>query len=109
MHRGSTPTFTFEFNISLEGLTDLNIAFAQKGSIKLEKSLEDVKIDGNKLELCLTEDETLLFETDGLKNAYVDTQFKFGFADKFGSIDKRAISDITQIIIKPILKEGKLK
>lgn len=102
MHRGSTPTFTFEFNIALEGLTDLHIAFSQKGSIKLEKSLEDVEVKGNRMALSLTEDETLLFETDNMKNAYVDVQFKFGFGDK------RAISDITQIIIKPVLKEGKL-
>ena len=102
MFRGSTPTFTFEFNIALEGIPDLNISFAQKGEIKLEKGLEDVEMKGNQMTLYLTEDETLLFETDGLRNAYVDVQFKFGFGTK------RAISDITQVIIKPILKEGKL-
>lgn len=102
MHRGSTPTYEFELNIVPEGLTDLHIAFSQKGTVKLEKRLEEVEVQGNKLTLELTEDETLLFETDGLKNAYVDVQFKFGFGDK------RAISDIVQVIIKPILKEGKL-
>lgn len=102
MYRGSTPTFTFEFNIMPEGLTDLHIAFSQKGSLKLEKRLQDVEIKANRLSLYLTEEETLLFETDGLRNAYVDVQFKFGFGSK------RAISDITQIIIKPILKEGAL-
>ena len=102
MHRGSTPTFTFEFNIELTDITDLHAAFAQNEDVKLEKTLEDCEIEGNKLTLCLTEDETLSFETDRLNNAYVDVQFKFGFGEY------RAISDITQVIVKPILKEGKL-
>ena len=102
MRRGSTPTYTFELNIIPEGLTDLNMSFAQNGVIKLEKSLEDVEIQENRLTIELTEDETLLFETNDMKSAYVDVQVKFGFGTK------RAISDITQIIVKPILKEGKL-
>lgn len=102
MHRGSTPTFTFELNIVPEGMTAMNVVFAQNGEVKLEKALGDCTIEGNKITLDLTEDETLLFDTDGLNNAYVDVQFKFGFGEK------RAISDIVQIIVKPILKEGKL-
>ena len=35
MRRGSTPTYTFELNIIPEGLTDLNMSFAQNGVIKL--------------------------------------------------------------------------
>lgn len=102
MHRGSTPTLTFELNITPESLTAINVAFAQNGEVKLEKGIDDCTITGNKIAITLTEDETLLFETDGLNNSYVDVQFRFGFGEK------RVVSDIVQVIVKPILKEGKL-
>lgn len=102
MYRGSTPTFTFEFDIALDGLTKMSAVFSQKETIKTEKTLEDCEVAGNKITITLTEEETLKFETDGMKNLYTDVQFKFGFGDK------RVISEIVQVIVKPILKEGAL-
>ena len=104
MHKGSTPTYTFEFeNLSLSGITKLSVVFAQNKEIVLEKGLNDVDIlSDNKMSITLNEDETLKFKADNLRNAYVDVQFKFGYENK------RIISDIVQVIIKPILKEDAL-
>lgn len=103
MHRGSTPRITFEFNIPLYNLTEMNLSLSQKGNIILEKTINDVEIiDERNMILKLTEDETLMFETDELNNAYVDVQFRLAFGSE------RCASDIMQIIIKPIIKEGKL-
>lgn len=103
MHRGSTPRITFEFNIPLYNLTEMNLSLSQKGNIVLEKNISDVEItDEHTMILNLTEDETLMFETDEFNNAYIDVQFRLAFGED------RCASDIMQIIIKPIIKEGKL-
>lgn len=102
MYRGSTPTFTFEFDIEFNGLTALSVVFSQKEEVKVEKTLEECEVKGNQITITLTEEETLKFETDGMRNLYTDVQFKFGFDDK------RVISDIVQVVVKPILKDGAL-
>lgn len=103
MHRGATPTLICDFNIPIDTLTGLSVVFAQKGNIILEKTLQDVEIvDDKTMNIYLTEAETLSFETDDLKRAYVDVQFRMAYGDK------RVASDIMQVIIKPIMKDGAL-
>lgn len=61
MRRGTTPTllFTLPEAISMAGLY---ITFSQSGNPVLEKTLEDVTIDGATLTLPLSQEDTLKFK-----------------------------------------------
>lgn len=66
--RGTTPTYTLvlkDENLNLETATDVYVTFSNKDYRKiLEKSREDLTIDGNEIEVFLTQNETLKFPLD---------------------------------------------
>lgn len=61
MRRGTTPTLTFTLPYDI-AISALYITFVQGDKTILEKTIDDVTIDGNKITLSLTQDDTLLFE-----------------------------------------------
>lgn len=61
IRRGTTPTLTFEFEENLEDydIDELYVTFAQRDIVFLELDKNSVVIEGNILQLKLTQEETL--------------------------------------------------
>ena len=100
MYRGTTPTITFTLPFDCGNITMLNLCFAQRGEIILEKDLYACEISGNTLQVELTEEDTLRFEAN---NAMVEMQLRIGCGET------RLASDIMRMSVKQIIKEGCLK
>ena len=63
MIRGTTPTHTFTFSVDPSEIKDFVISYAQNDKIVLEKRKDDCTIsDDGKVEIMLTQEETLMFE-----------------------------------------------
>lgn len=62
MIRATTPThiFTFPFSVN-DYLSKILVTYSQNNKIILEKTLEDLTIEGNTGSYTLTQEETLLF------------------------------------------------
>lgn len=63
MIRGTTPTHVFNLPIDTEIIKALRITYAQFGRNVVEKTLKDVRLEGNAIRLTLSREETLLFRT----------------------------------------------
>ena len=100
MYRGTTPTITFNLPFDESRITALNLCFAQQGEVILEKNLGACKLEKDILQVSLTEQETLLFDA---KKGMVDMQLRIGCADS------RMASNIMQISVEQILKDGCLE
>ena len=100
MHRGTTPTITFETDCDCSTFELLEIAFAQRDEVILTKTINDCKIDGNKIIVTLSEDDTLLFDCH--KNP-VKMQIRAGVGTS------RIASCIMSTTVQRILKDGCLK
>ncbi len=99
MTRGTTPTHTFTLPFEAGDITILNIAYAQRGDIVLEKDLTDCTVSGNTLTVTLSEQDTLMFDASDSK---VEIQLRAGIGDK------RLASEIITTTVRRILKEGEL-
>lgn len=99
MTRGTTPTHIFSLPFSAEDITLLNIAYAQRGEIVLEKDLDDCTANDNKLICELSEEDTLLFDSS---DTAVEVQLRIGIEDK------RLASTIIRTTAERILKDGEL-
>ena len=100
MYRGTTPTITFTLPIDGSSLTALNLCFAQKGEILLEKNLTDCVLEGNTLRVTLTEQETLQFAAD---RGMVEMQLRVGCGAT------KMASNIMRVSVERILKDGCLE
>lgn len=79
MIRGTTPTFTFTLPFEADGLiTDLRVTFAQGDETVLEKSIADCTLDGAKIGLNLTQEETLKFNHEKTIKIQVKVKFSDG-------------------------------
>lgn len=96
MYRGTTPTFTFTLQFDASTIDSAYATFAQSGEVKIDKPLEDMQIDGKKLVLKLTQEETLLLKG----NSAVEIQLSV----RVGSNVMR--SKIMNVTVNRILKEG---
>lgn len=61
MRRGTTPMHTFTLSVDHALIDKLRVFYAQMGQVILTKTEADVKIDGNVVQVRLTEEETLAF------------------------------------------------
>lgn len=102
MIRGTTPIHVFEADVDLSAATILFVTYKQSGSKAIEKSIDDVTIEGNIVTCPLTQKDTLAFASHRL-NEPVEIQIRAGFAD--GS---RIASEIITVTVKRILKEGEI-
>ena len=59
---GSTPTHSFGIPFSTNLINELVITYSQDGKAVLTKTLADCVVSENKIELTLTQEETLKFE-----------------------------------------------
>lgn len=97
MRRGTTPKHTFTTDIDLSAAEVLYITYQQDGETILEKSKEDITVSPDKLEVELTQEETLAFEE--YNDVRVQIRARFG--------DGSAVaSNIMEAPAYEILKEG---
>lgn len=99
MYRGTTPTFTFRLPIAADTITKLSITFRQPGGAEVEKTLDDVAMDGSTITAALTEEETLALR---VSSAPLEIQMRVGVGVT------RMASQIWTVPIKRILKDGAL-
>lgn len=100
MIRGTTPTITFEADCDCTGFELLEVTFSQADNVILTKKLNDCAIDGNKITVNLTEEETLLFDCN--KNPVL-MQIRAGVGTG------RIASNIMHTTAERILKDGCLE
>lgn len=62
MIQGTTPTHRFKIPLDAAIIQRVQVTYAQSGNVLLTKKDTDFRIDGNVLELKLTQEETLLFD-----------------------------------------------
>ena len=100
MYRGTTPILTFTLPFDCSVITLLSIAFSQANELVLEKTLDDCTLDGNKVILPLTEDDTLTLDCT---KRCVEIQLRVGCGES------RLASKIIKTPIDRILKDGCLE
>ncbi len=99
MTRGTTPTHTFTLPFAAGDITLLNIAYAQRGEIVLEKDLNDCTVSDNTLSVTLSEQDTLMFDASDSK---VEIQLRAAVGER------RLASEIITTTARRILKDGEL-
>lgn len=99
MYRGTTPTFTFRLPIAADTITKLSITFRQPGGVSIEKTLDDVTLDGQTVTATLTEAETL---------SLCATKFPLEIQLRVGVGEARMASQIWTVPVERILKDGAL-
>ena len=97
MRRGTTPTIS----ITVKGLSDIQINKAyltlkQRGTV-VEKTEADMEIDGDMLQVALTQEETLKFMARAEINVQLRVLSKSGTA---------CASNIVPVPVGEILKDG---
>ena len=100
MRRGTTPTHTCTIPSSLEvsTLSEIYITYTQFGRTIIERTIDDIEIDGQQLKVNLSQAETLSFKVG---KARMQIRAK-------SAIGKTYASDIKEIIVQEILKDGEI-
>ena len=99
MTRGTTPTHEFNTNVDLTDAKIVYITYMQNGETVVEKTIDDAVIDGDKITVSLTEEDTLKFDA----NSLVEIQLRVGFEN-----GERIASNIMRVRVQKILKDGEL-
>lgn len=90
--RGSTPTQTFEISFDTRLLTELNIYYSQNDELLLTKTMKDCELDGNKIIVNLSREETLSFDDNfplqvqldlNVGDKWIPTEIKYLRVNKF--------------------------
>lgn len=97
MIRGTTPTLRFKINSDLGKLACGFVTFVQSNKNILEKTLDHCEIVDNTLSVTLTQEETLLFDSQ----KYVDMQIRVKT-----DTGKALASNVVRCNCGDILKEG---
>ncbi|MBR5835593.1 MAG: hypothetical protein IKY66_05450 [Bacteroidales bacterium] len=61
MIRGTTPTHSFTLPINVDTIDEIHIIYSQNGRVKVRKTKKDCAMWDNKVELKLSQNETLNF------------------------------------------------
>lgn len=64
MYRVTTPTHTFNFPFETSLIDKLILTYKQNGKTIIEKTEADVEMDGTKVSVTFTQQETALFKAD---------------------------------------------
>ena len=62
MRRGSTPTHIFTLSLAAEMIAKVRVLYSQDGKLLFRKEGDQVAIDGQKVIVDLTQEDTLLFK-----------------------------------------------
>lgn len=68
MRQGTTPTHTFSLPISVDMIKTVEITYAQGDKVVLTKHTDDVEMEGKKVILHLTQEDTFALEAAKLVN-----------------------------------------
>lgn len=97
MIRGTTQTLTFNLSETIDDIKALYITFNQNGKTVLEKTLNDVFVEGKHIVLPLKQEDTLAFLA--LKTVLIQLRIR--------DIDGNAYaSKILKLYVDEILKDG---
>lgn len=95
MIRGTTPTIILKLSETIPFDT-LYVTFTKLNQTVLEKTLDDVRVEGNKIYVPLTQEETLALDP----KCPLNIQLR-------GKVEGQALaSSICRIMVNDILKEG---
>ena len=61
MRRGTTPKHTFTLPFSVEDIDSIHILYSQDERVRLKKTKSDCILDGNKVSVTLSQEETFRF------------------------------------------------
>ena len=96
MRRGTTPTNTFTVDTDLTNAVAVYVTYSQGKNVIIEKSMEDLTITSTKVEVTLSQEDTLAFSGGAVQ---IQIRAKFG--------DGSAIaSNIIMASVDQILKDG---
>ncbi len=97
MRRGTTPTHVFNTDVDLSTAAVVWLTYKQGGKILFTKDQSDMTITEDSISVMLTQEETLMFDTDRT----VKIQIRARFTD-----DTAIASNVIQTTANAILKEG---
>lgn len=99
MRRGTTPTNIFNANIDLTGATAIYVTYQQYNKTVIEKTIDDVTIEGEVISVPLTQIETLNL----IPGVPVRIQVRAVLQD-----GNRVTSNILSTNVETVLKEGEI-
>lgn len=97
IQRGSTPTHIFNTSVDLRDADAIYITYQQAGRTIVEKDKSDIEVFEDKVQVHLSQDDTLLFST----NLYVHIQVRAKFMD-----GTAIVSNIISARAGKLLKQG---
>ena len=97
MVRGTTPTLEFTLPFSTELLAEAYVTLSQNKKVVVDKSLEDCECNENRLSVKLTQEETLLLDSDHKTEIQIRART---------NEDEALASDIITVSTDRILKDG---
>ena len=62
MIRGTTPTHTFNIPFDTSMVKEVKVTYAQDDTVVLEKRTSDCELDGQRIIVTLTQEDTFLFD-----------------------------------------------
>lgn len=95
--RGTTPTHIFETDISLVEAEVIYVTYKQDETVIVEKEKDDLSVTENEIQLTLSQEETLRFNSSN----DIEIQIRARFADGLAVACKIITTDADRI-----LKEG---
>ncbi len=100
MWRGTTPTHTFTLpsDVPVQDFTDIYITYSQDGTPVVEKTGDELTVEGSRIRLTFSQADTLLF-----KPGQVKIQLRAKTAD-----GKAVASNIISTTAKEVLKDGEI-
>ena len=101
MRRGTTPIITFNTDLDLSDMQELYVTFQQEKKTVIEKDKTEVVIDGSKIIVSLTQEDTLKFSLDPRDTVYVQIRVKL-------SNNIAMASNILKLRVKEVLKQGEI-
>ena len=98
MRRGTTPIITITTDIDLTNASNLFVTFRQGAYKRIEKTLEDVTVESDKITFSLSQKETLFLEA----GVPVDVQIRASLGDS------KLASNIMTTNVEAVLKQGEI-
>lgn len=100
MRRGTTPTHEFSVDVDLTSAEEIYISYRQGGKMSnkvlVEKDINDIIVEPDKLTVTLTQEDTLAFRVGSL-----EVQIRARMPD-----DRAYASQIMTAPVEPAIKEG---
>lgn len=78
MRRGTTPTHIFKLPFSTEFVSKVKVAYKQDATVVLRKNTEACKLEGDKISITLTREESLLFNCHDNVKVQLEVELRNG-------------------------------